>query len=343
MVEHRRTGKFEILGACFPGTGAIDQLHHVHRAFGHALTQGLYLRFVAHIAGQAVDQRAHRLMVLAQPQILVGDGAGAAGEANIFLAAPHIRHAARQFPTRRKQIDLEDQGIPFPLRIENIAQRRVRNEAAVPIMTPVDLDRRQAWRQRAGGHDMACVDAGGIGGAARIEILEIARFDIHRANRNPHWAVVQQIPVDQLVERFGQWRAVIIADGGFTACGGPIRHGPVRNEEARYAKTRHRRCSSQMGAFAQPVLVRQNKCGHAAGHHFPEGAQRLDPFLGRVARDQRGIDGADGDARDAGKRYRVIVDRFEHAGLIAAKRAAALQQQHHLIGQRQAVAWPGPA
>jgi len=59
----------------------------------------------------------------------------------------------------------------------------------------------------------------------------------------------------------------------------------------------------------------------------PEFAQPVDPVVGRIARDDRGVDGAD---RYAGNPIRMntgLAQRLVDSGLIGAKRAAALQHQ----------------
>ena len=65
----------------------------------------------------------------------------------------------------------------------------------------------------------------------------------------------------------------------------------------------------------------------ALGDPVPEFAQRRQPPLGRVAGDQRSVDGAD---RDAGNPVRLqpgFMQRLVDAALIGAQRAAALQNQ----------------
>ena len=61
---------------------------------------------------------------------------------------------------------------------------------------------------------------------------------------------------------------------------------------------------------------------------LPEFLEALHPLFGRIAGDDRGIDGAD---RNAGNPFRLETDmakRLIGAGLIGAERAAALQHQH---------------
>jgi len=63
------------------------------------------------------------------------------------------------------------------------------------------------------------------------------------------------------------------------------------------------------------------------GHRFPELAQPLDPLGRRVAADQGGVDGADGNPGDPVGMQVGFGQRLVDAGLIGAQRAAALQQQ----------------
>ena len=60
---------------------------------------------------------------------------------------------------------------------------------------------------------------------------------------------------------------------------------------------------------------------------MPEFPQARDAPLGRVARDQGRVDGADGNARDPMRQIRRCSELFIHAGLIGAQGAAALQHQ----------------
>ena len=71
----------------------------------------------------------------------------------------------------------------------------------------------------------------------------------------------------------------------------------------------------------------------AVREQLPEGIQPVDALPDRVARDQRGIDGANRGADhpfgfDAG-----IVQGLVHAHLVGAQGATALKHQHHLSGQ----------
>jgi hypothetical protein len=59
----------------------------------------------------------------------------------------------------------------------------------------------------------------------------------------------------------------------------------------------------------------------------PELAQLVDAMLGRVAGDQRGIDGADGNARDPVRLQTGFAERGVHPGLVGTERPAALQHQ----------------
>jgi hypothetical protein len=67
-------------------------------------------------------------------------------------------------------------------------------------------------------------------------------------------------------------------------------------------------------------------------HLLPELAQARQTVLRRVARDQAGIDRADRGADNPVRLDAGFMQRLVDAGLIGAKRAAALQHQHDLPG-----------
>src|SRR5262249_8951109 len=63
------------------------------------------------------------------------------------------------------------------------------------------------------------------------------------------------------------------------------------------------------------------------GNSFPECAQLCDALLGRVAGDNRGIDGTDRDASNPVRVEIVFCEGLVDSRLVGAKRAAALEEQ----------------
>src|SRR3546814_1725330 len=81
-------------------------------------------------------------------------------------------------------------------RRDDMFERGVRHQPAVPIPMPVDFDRRQARRKRPRRQYVPRVDRV----ACRVEIAEIPRLDRHRTDRQAYLAVVHPVPVDQRSE-----------------------------------------------------------------------------------------------------------------------------------------------
>src|SRR3546814_10099322 len=71
---------------------------------------------------------------------------------------PGFLQIARPFAAGREKIDLKDEHVVLR-RLDDIFERGVRHEPAVPIPDAIELDRRPAGRQRARGEDVARVEA----------------------------------------------------------------------------------------------------------------------------------------------------------------------------------------
>jgi hypothetical protein len=69
----------------------------------------------------------------------VGVHAGAARIGDVLLPLHHARHGARHFAARIEQVDLQHhQGFVARMEVEHVLQRRVRDDAAVPVVVAVD-------------------------------------------------------------------------------------------------------------------------------------------------------------------------------------------------------------
>ena len=169
-----------------------------------------------------------------------------------------------------------------------------------------------------------------------VEIPEIARGDADRADAEPRLQVVDAVEIDQPFQRLFQRRGVVIALRFRAARRPQRRRRNPRREEAGHAESRDQRGAGfvehRSGAFARSDRIP----GHRGRNHVPEFLQPVDAFVGVVAGDDRGVDGAD---RDAGNPFRLeagTAQRLKGAGLVGAERAAALQHQHtHRIGRRR--------
>src|SRR5208283_3972086 len=88
-------------------------------------------------------------------------------------------------------------------------QRRVGNEAAVPIMLALDFGGGKAGRQGAARYDMFHADI--MRGV--VEMDEVAGFHIHRADTETCDAGIDEVEIHQAFEGSFQWSDIVIAQG----------------------------------------------------------------------------------------------------------------------------------
>ena len=79
-------------------------------------------------------------------------GARPARILNLLLAGQHLGNRARQLPARVPQVDLEGQHVDVVLVPRKPLERRVRHEAAVPIILAIDFDGGKSWGQCGARH-----------------------------------------------------------------------------------------------------------------------------------------------------------------------------------------------
>ena len=174
-----------------------------------------------------------------------------------------------------------------------------------------------------------------------VEIVEIAALDIDRADREPDRPVIEQVPVDQRIERLRERRGIVEAERlagcpaprtSARACRGEKKPGTpaVSTKPADHSWSNSRTWS----------LGKIGKLGSAARDQIPEGVEPFDALFRRVAREDRGIDRADRDAGDPVDLDPARRQPLDHARLIAAQRATALQHQRDGVGQGKRL---GPA
>ena len=167
-----------------------------------------------------------------------------------------------------------------------------------------------------------------------VEIVEVAALDLHRADREADRAAVDEIPVDQSVERLDQRRAVVEAQRVRRARRSEIGRDRTRLEEARDAEAGDVAGRPFVQPGARAILDREGQAREAGGERLPEFAEPGDAAARRVAGDDRGIDRADRDAGDPVDLDRGGVQRLVHARLIGSERTAALEHERDLIRQR---------
>ena len=164
---------------------------------------------------------------------IVGVHARAAGIADFLDAAFDLELVTRHVATRIEEIDLEDLQIARGVvDVQHMLQRRVGDEASVPVMATVDLDRRKAGRQSAGGGDMAGIEPG----LAIVEIGEIAGADVDRPQAEPGLAIIEEIEVNEPFQRLHQGLGVIGAYPQVRIGQQLMGRGQARRKEARNAE-----------------------------------------------------------------------------------------------------------
>ena len=222
---------------------------------------------------------------------------------------------------------------------EHPLQRRVGDDAAVPVIFAVDFGGRKARGQRAARHDVAEIDSMGGG----VEIGEIAVADIDRADAQARFAGIEPVEIDQPLQRLLERRDVVMAELRRARRGPDDRRGNARAEEAGRAQRRYaegaelveRAVHRLIDMFDGRAIGRAERAERRLADRLPEFAQLLDPFFRRIARDQRRIDGPD---RNAGNPVGMNIgfrERLINAALVGAERAAALQDQRHGFERRR--------
>ena len=182
--------------------------------------------------------------------------------------------------------------------------------------------------QRTARHDVLGADR--LRG--RVEVLHVAGQHLDGADAQADRAGVEQIEIDQFVQRGIERRGIVDAD----RLGRAGRHEnaraarAARRSRARPIKRGNRR-AGLVEHFARIVVVGEGPGGEAARHLFPERAQSLAATLGRIAGDDGRVDGADRDAGNPARHVAGLGQRGIRAGLISAERSAALQHENRLF------------
>src|SRR3546814_15345159 len=97
--------------------------------------------------------------------------------------------------------------------------------------------------------------------ALRVEIAEISGPDRDRADRQPHLAVIDPVPVDQPVERLAQRRVVVEADGLGRLRRRDRRGTPARGGEAGHAEAGALPRRPAMRTIPHPAVAEPRESG----------------------------------------------------------------------------------
>jgi len=111
-------------------------------------------------------------------------------------ARVRLDHVAGQVTAGTPQVHLEGERILPRLGVEHPLQRRVGDDAAVPVVLAVDLDRWETRRQGAARHDVLRPDPMGL----VVEVDEVPGFDVDRADAESLLLGIDAVEVDQLLE-----------------------------------------------------------------------------------------------------------------------------------------------
>mmetsp|Transcript_30435 Transcript_30435/g.55689 ORF Transcript_30435/g.55689 Transcript_30435/m.55689 type:complete len:214 (+) Transcript_30435:1235-1876(+) len=192
--------------------------------------QRLHFRVLPHLGRQLVDQPQHGALMA------LGFGrhrrahAGSTRVLNILLPGHGCGHIGRQITPGAEQVHLHGQRFAFATVVQHILQRRVGNNAAIPVGFTFNHHRREGGWQSTAGHDVLGADALMV----IIEIHRVAGAHLHRPHRETHRFGVDPVEIHQPLERAPQRCRVVIADGGISAM-----HLQGRRRKAWHIETRH--------------------------------------------------------------------------------------------------------
>src|SRR6266536_387828 len=319
VLLHARTRKLVVLRVPFVILRAIDQLDDVVDLplglFAEQPRFGAVLQLLRHVFHQVRKRVAKALDIFE----LIGAGARAARIAVLLFPGDVAWEIALCIP----EVDLEGEGIAARLGIDHPLQRRIGNEAAVPILLAFDLDCRKTGRQRAAGHDVLRPD--GVSGV--VEIDEVAGSDVDRARAEARHPGVESIEIHQTLQCLLEGIGVVKA-GCFAR---PTRLHPgghrTRREESR-CTTRE----SEIGAhlveeIAAVVAERRPTPWRVRSRLRPKLAQPVYASTGRVAGDDGRVNRSDRYAGDPVRMDVCLRQGLVHAALVGPQCTAALQNQ----------------
>ena len=163
---------------------------------------------------------------------LIGVGARAARILDFLLAHHDVGQIAGNLAARAPEIHLKGQRVLARALLNDPLQRRVRDEASVPVELALDLDRRKAGRKRSARHHVLGSDRMRF----VVEVDEIAGAHVHRADAEAHLAGIDPVEVDKPLERALQELGFVEARGLKSAVRVQPGSGLPKREKARGAR-----------------------------------------------------------------------------------------------------------
>ena len=340
MLRHRQPGELIVFRIAFVAPRAIDEMHEV---VGVALShRGQELGFLAllELVRELLQECGDGIFHLVHPLNEVRESARAARILDLLLPGRDFREVTRELAARAPEIDLKHQRVWQPLarhtRVRHKPlERRVRDEAAVPILLALDLDGWEAGWQCAACHHMLGSDDVRPG----VEIDEVAAAHIDGAKAETRVPVVgvDPVEVDEALEGGFEWPRVIVARRLDRAGWMKPRIEESRLEEARRSGAGNHGGAHLIGKGAGSLALPKEaddtsvEAHGRRGDYFPEFAQPVDTSFRRIAGDDRGIDCADRNADDPVRMKPSLGQRLINTRLIGAERAAPLQQKRDAI------------
>src|SRR5579871_3187851 len=168
-----------------------------------------------------------------------------------------------------------------------------------------------------------------------VEVDEIAGSNVHGPHAEAHLARIDAVEVDQTFEGRAQACRVVETGGLERSRRMPPGHWHSRLKEA--GCTDHE--SGRRAELIEPTATElPSHPGHGLelcdlierrrrSNALPKFPQPRNSLFRGVARDEGGVDGADGDSGNPVRVQLRFAERFVDARLVSAQRAAALQQQ----------------
>src|SRR5947207_1796452 len=173
--------------------------------------------------------------------------------------------------------------------VDHPTQRRVRDQATVPIVLALDLDRGKSGRQCTARHHVLRADAV----RCRVEIGDVAGADVYRADAEAHGAAVDPVEIDQPLQCRSERSRVVITRRLNRALGPEPRYERARREEAWRAERQRPAGAPLVQQRASGIAVEQRRDTvviSRRGYEFPKLPELLDSLLGRIAGNQSSVD-----------------------------------------------------
>ncbi len=156
VLVDRGARELVVLGIELIGLVAVDQVHDLDRLVRELRANGGHAGVLAQRGRQPGDQVGHCLLQVHVRGHGVGVHARAARVGDVLLALQGFGQRARHGAARAEQVDLQHhQRLAARMGVEHVLQRRVGDDAAVPVVLAFDVHRREAraarrrWPSRA--------------------------------------------------------------------------------------------------------------------------------------------------------------------------------------------------